>query len=148
MVVIDSSGYRHVTHVEGSKLNVDSLAERVVALAQANKATVYCESNGAGSVIAGIIGKRVPCKPLNTSATSKRARVEALSAELSSGRWAFSQPLGTPSEELRRLCQDLEVFSFEAHCGDRLSALLIACEGCRLFESKPRGHVFPWRKKP
>jgi phage terminase large subunit-like protein len=145
MVVIDSSGYRHVTHVEASKMNTDDLADRVVALARANKATVYCESNGAGGVIAGLIGRRVPCKPLVTTATSKRARVEALSAELASGKWALSQPLGTPSAELKKLVDDLEVFSFESHCGDRLSALLMACEGARLFESKPKGG---WRQMP
>ena len=30
-----------------------------------------------------------------------------------------------------KLVDDLQTFSFETHCGDRLSALLIACEGAR-----------------
>jgi len=140
-VSIDGNGVRHVVHVEGLRVHHDKLIDRVVALARANRATVYVESNGAGGVIAGAIGKQVPCKALNTNATSKRARVEALSAELASNRWAFSQPLGAPNEELKKLIDDLETFSFEEHCGDRLSALFIASEGARLFEDRPRGRI-------
>jgi hypothetical protein len=141
-VSIDDAGYRHVFHVSGLRVHHDGLADRVVALAAANRATVYCESNGAGGVIASLIGRRVPCKPLPTTATSKRARIEALSAELASERWVFQQPLGSPSAELRKLVSDLQTFSADSHTGDRLSALLLACEGARAFEARPKGrHV-------
>jgi hypothetical protein len=141
-VSIDDAGYRHLFLVEGLRVNVDSLTERVVALAQANRATVYVESNGAGGVIASQIGRRVPCKPLPTTATTKRARVEALAAELASGRWVFQQPLGSPSRDLKHLVDDLLTFSAESHTGDRLSALLIAAEGVRAFESRPKARSF------
>ena len=65
-------------HVEALRVHHDRLADRVVELARANKATAYVESNGAGGVIADQIGRRVPCKPLPTTRTSKQARVEAL----------------------------------------------------------------------
>jgi hypothetical protein len=139
MVTLDSEAFRHVVHIEGIRVHHDTLADRVVSLAQANRATVYCESNGAGGVIAALIGKRVPCKPLATTATSKRARVEALSAELASGRWVFRQPLGSPSPELRKLVGELSTFSLDEHAGDRASALLLACEGARAFEQRPKG---------
>jgi phage terminase large subunit-like protein len=148
MCVIDSAGYRHLTFVEGGKWNPDQLADRVVALARANNATVYVESNGAGGVIAHNIGKRAPCVPLPTGSTNRLARIEALNAELSSGRWAFSCPLGYPGPELKKLVDDLSVFNLESHTGDRLSALFLALDGIRSLESKPKGRVFPWRKKP
>lgn len=138
MVAIDDFGNRHLTHVEAGRWHHEQLASRVVELSRANRATVYCESNGAGGVIADMIGRRAPCKPLPTTRTSKQARVEALSAELASGRWCFSQPLGQPSADLKRLCDELATFSFDTHCGDRLAALLIAVEGCRALESRPR----------
>jgi hypothetical protein len=138
MVSVDNDGFRHVSHVEGRRCHHDALAARVVELARVNRATVYVESNGAGGVIADIIARRVPCKPLATTATSKRARVEALSAELAAGRWVFRQPLGHPSPDMRKLCEELAVFSFETHAGDRVSALLIACDGVRGLESRPR----------
>lgn len=146
MCVIDGAGYRHLTFIEGGKRTPDQLADRLVALARANKATIYVESNGAGGVIAGIVAKRAPCVALQTNRTNRIARVEALNAELSSGRWAFSQPLGQPSVELRKLVDDLSVFNLESHTGDRLSALLLACEGIRTLEAKPKGGVFPWRR--
>jgi hypothetical protein len=134
---------RHVVNVEAARMNVDSVADRLVALSRANgKAPVYIESNGAGVGIVSAVGKQVPCRGLNTSAQSKRARVESLSAELASGRWAFRNPTGVPSEQLKRLCDELAVFSFDAHCGDRASALLLASEAARLFEDKPKGRVF------
>jgi hypothetical protein len=138
MVTVDSAGYRHVVHVEGLRVRHDALVERVVYLARANKATVYVESNGAGGVIAAEIGKRCAVKTLTTTATSKQARVEALSAEMASGRWALRQPLGNPNTEQKKLLDELATFSFESHCGDRASALLLACEGIRTLESRPK----------
>ena len=137
------SGVRHVVGVEASKMNIDALTARLVALSRANgKIPVYIESNGAGVGVVAAVSKLVPCVGLNTSATSKRNRVESLSAELASGRWAFTQPLGYPSPELKKLCDELAVFSFDSHCGDRASALLIASEAARLFEDKPVGRQF------
>ncbi len=141
MVTIDDAGFRHVTHVEGIRRHPDALAARVVELANANRATAYVESNGAGGVIAEIIGKKAPCRPLATTATSKQARVEALSAELASGRWAFRHGCDGPAPELRKLCDELITFSLEAHAGDRASALLIACEGVRTLEARPRARL-------
>jgi hypothetical protein len=141
-VTVDDAGYRHVFHVEGLRVHHDGLADRVVALAAANRATVYCESNGAGGVIASLIGRRVPCKPLPTTATSKRARIEALSAELASGRWVFRCPLGSPSPELRKLVDELGTFSLDSHTGDRASALLLACEAVRALEQRRKGRQF------
>jgi len=146
MVTIDGAGNRYLTLVEGGKWNPDQLADRLVALGRANRATIYVESNGAGSVIAGIIAKRAPCVALPTNRTNRIARVEALSAELASGRWAFFCPLGYPSAQMKKLLDDMAIFSLEAHTGDRLSALLIACEAVRAFEAKPKGGVFPWRR--
>jgi hypothetical protein len=141
-VTVDDAGYRHVFHVEGLRVHHDGLADRVVALAAANRATVYCESNGAGGVIASLIGRRVPCKPLPTTATSKRARIEALSAELASGRWVFRCPLGSPSPELGKLVDELGTFSLDSHTGDRASALLLACEAVRTLEQRRKGRQF------
>lgn len=138
-VAIDSSKVRHVFHVEGRRVHHDALVSRVIELARANRATVYCESNGAGAVIADLIGRQVPCKALPTTRTSKLARVEALSAELASGRWVFPCPLGAPGPELRKLCDELVAFQLDAHPGDRCSALLLACEGARAFDRRPRG---------
>jgi hypothetical protein len=144
MVVIDVDGFRHVTHVEGLRVDHDRLTARVVALASANRATVYVESNGAGGVIASNIGRRVPCRPLATTATSKRARVEALSAELASGRWVFRCPMGAGAE-LRKLVNELQAFTFDTHAGDRASALLLSCEGARAIESRPKGGIYDKR---
>ncbi len=72
------------------------------------------ESNGAGALIADAIGRKVPCKPLPTTKPAKEARVEALSAELASGRWIFRQPLGSPGPELRVADRDVARGSDEA----------------------------------
>jgi Terminase RNaseH-like domain len=141
MCTIDRDGFRHLVHVEGWRMHYEALANRVIELARVNRATVYIESNGAGSMIADAIGRKAPCKPLSTSRQSKEARVEALSAELASGRWIFRQPLGSPGSELRKLLSDCHVFSFDRHCGDRLAALLMAVEGIREIESRPKGGV-------
>jgi len=146
MVVVDDSNIRHLTHVEASRMNHDQLVDRVSNLARANKATVYIEANAGGGVLATMLAKRVPTKGLYTTKQSKVARVEALNAELCSDQWAFSCPLGSPSAELRALCQELESFSLDpaVHTGDRASALLVACEGARSFVERPIGRVFPW----
>lgn len=138
LVAVDDEGFRYVSHVEGLRVRHDALASRVIDLARSSRAIVYAESNGAGGVIADAIGKRVPCRALPTTATSKRARVEALSAELASGRWIFRNPSGTPGPELRKLCGELLNFTWESHTGDRASALLLACEAVRALESRPR----------
>jgi hypothetical protein len=139
MCLIDSTGFRHLTMVEGWRIPHEALVNRLVELAKINRATVYIESNGAGALIADAVGKRAPCKALSTSRQSKESRVEALSAELASGRWIFRQGGGYPSPELRKLLADMSTFSFDRHCGDRLAALLIAVEGIRLTENRPRG---------
>ena len=139
----EGSRIRHVVNVMGVRKNIDDLVSFAVAHSRANgKIPIYIEDNGAGKAIALAIGKQVPCVPVNTNATNKRTRVETLSAELASGRWAFSQPTGTPSPELRLLCDELSIFSFDTHCGDRASALLLASEAARKFEDKPRGGVY------
>ncbi len=142
MVTIDSDGFRHLAHVEGLRAHHEALVSRVIELARTNRAAVYVESNGAGQLIADAIGRQVPCKPLSTSRQSKESRVEALSAELASGRWVFRQPLGYATTELRKLVGEMQTFSFDRHCGDRLAALLIATEGVRATESRPIGRVF------
>jgi hypothetical protein len=139
MCVVDRDGFRHLAHVEGWRMNYEALANRVIELARLNRATVYVESNGAGALIADAIGRKVPCKPLATTKQAKESRVEVLSAELASGRWIFRQPLGSPGAELRKLLSDMHTFSFDRHCGDRLAALLMAVEGIRAIESRPRG---------
>jgi hypothetical protein len=143
VVAVDDFGNRHLVDVRGVKLDHDALTSYVVNMTRARRGVVYCESNGAGGVIASNIGKQVPCKALPTTATTKRARVEALAAELSASRWVFAQPMGGPSRDLRQLCDDLQTYSPESHCGDRLSALLIACEGARAYEQRPRGRFTP-----
>ena len=107
MCTIDRDGFRHLTQVEGWRLDYQKLTNRVIELARVNRATVYIESNGAGALIADAIGRKVPCKPLATTKPAKEARVEALSAELASGRWIFRQPLGSPGPELRKLLSDM-----------------------------------------
>jgi hypothetical protein len=140
MVTIDADRFRHLVHVSGQRLHPDHLVNRVVELARINKATVFCESNAGGGLLADAIGRQVPCKPLSTCRQSKESRVEALSAELSSTpcRWVFRQPLGRPSQDLRKLLDDMATFSFDRHCGDRLAALLIAVEGVRAVENRPK----------
>lgn len=142
MVMSDRDGTRYVTHVEALRVRHDALVERVVELARRNHATVYVESNGAGTIIADMIGRRVPCRPLTTTATSKRARVEAFGAELASGRWVFFDGGGPPRDETRRLVSELATFSFETHMGDRASALLIASDGARAHETRPKARRF------
>jgi len=143
-VTIDRDGFRHLVGIEGLRVHPEQLVNRVIQLARISKATVFCESNSGGGLLADAIGKRVPCKPLSTSRQSKESRVEALSAEISSTpcRWVFRAPLGQPSHELRKLIGEMQVFSFDRHCGDRLAALLIAVEGVRATENRPRGGVF------
>ena len=149
MVTLDADRYRHLVHVSGQRLHHEQLVARCVELARINKAAaVYVESNGAGALIADAIGKQVPCKPLSTSRQSKESRIEALSAELASGRWVFRQPLGHPDAELRKLIGEMQVFSFDRHCGDRLAALLIAVEGVRATENRPRGGMFHTYTRP
>lgn len=142
IVAVDDFGNRHLVDVRGVKLDHDALTRYVVEMARAHRSTVYAESNGAGGIIASNIGKQVPCKPLPTTVSTKRGRVEALAAEMSASRWVFAQPNGGPSADLKKLVADLQTFSFESHCGDRLSALLIACEGARAFERRPKGGMF------
>lgn len=142
VVTIDDSGFRHVVHIEALRVRHDALVSRVVHLAQANRAVVYVESNGAGGIIADMIGRRVPVKKLVTTATSKTARVEALAAELAAGRWALRQVTGIVNEQQKKLLADLATFSFESHCGDRLSAMLLACEGVRTLEARRRVGFF------
>lgn len=139
MVTIDSEGFRHLVHVEGVRLTADALVSRLATLAKANRATCYVESNAAGAVIAEQLRKVAPqTVALPTTASSKAARVEWLNAELAAARWAFRNLPGDRNKSLERLCEDLLTFSFEGHTGDRLSALLLATEGARRYEQRPR----------
>jgi len=142
VVTLDSEGYRHLVHVEGHRINSDSLVRRVATLAQVNgRAQVYIESNSGGQIIGEQLQKVYPRTTLvHTSASSKAARVEWLAAELGAGRWAFRNMPGESSKELEKLSEDLVSFSFESHTGDRLAALLVAVEGVRKFEARPKGH--------
>jgi hypothetical protein len=143
MVCIDDTGFRHLTHVEGLRLDHRRLAERVAAMARANRAVVWVESNAGGNIIAGMIRDHgVAVKEVNTSRSSKTSRVEALCAELPY-RWSFFQPRGAPTPELKKLLDELLTFTFESHCGDRLAALLVAVEAARSFDARPR-RASPW----
>jgi hypothetical protein len=82
MVLVDDTGYRHLSLVEGWRIPHERLVDRLVELARANRATVYIESNGAGGLIADAVAKRAPCRASPTSRSSKESQVEQLSAEL------------------------------------------------------------------
>jgi hypothetical protein len=143
MVLIDETGFRHLTLIEGWRVPHEVLVNRLVELGKLNRATVYVESNGAGELIADAVSKRTACKGLSTSRQSKESRVEALSAELASGRWVFRQAAGEPGPDLQKLLSDMATFSFDRHCGDRLAALLIAVEGVRALENRPKAGWIP-----
>ena len=143
LVSIDVDGYRHLAHVEGIRVHHEALVARVVELCRINKAVCYIEKNAGGGILCDMISKHVPCKGLNTSAQSKAARIEAAAMELASGRWVFRQPLGYPSPELTKLVSELQMLSADPgrHLGDRASCWLIAGEGARAFENRPKGAV-------
>lgn len=142
LVVVDDFGNNHVADVQAGRWGHEELVGRVVAMARANKATAYIESNGPGAIVADLVAKQAPCKPLPTTRRSKESRVEALAAEMASGRWVFSQPLGYPTADMKKLAAELEVFSFDEHAGDRASALLVAVEGLRLLAQRPKIRTF------
>jgi hypothetical protein len=138
-VLVNDNGTREILSVRGGRWNFDGIIANIVDVAQTFRATnVVCESNGGGTHIAQQVSKRIACKAVPTTATSKIARVEMLASELGPGvnRWALHHSV--PKPEAAALVRDLEMASLDAHLGDRLCALLLAVEQIRNIESKPR----------
>lgn len=129
---------REVVQVWAGRWDFDGLCSRIVDVAQRHAATCYIESNGGGTFVHEQVAKRVPSVALATTASSKAARTEWLSAELATRRWSIRHIGGQLPEESRRLCEDLLGYSPEAHCGDRLAALFVAVEGIRQHQPRPK----------
>jgi len=130
-------GKREVTHVEAGRWNLDEILARIVDRCRKSRAVAAIESNSGGEYVCQQVEKYVPVIRLHTSATSKRLRIEMLSAELAAERWSFRQPGALP-DEMRKLAEEAVAFSWEEHTGDRLSAWLQAVEALRMREAKPR----------
>jgi hypothetical protein len=78
---------------------------------------------------------------LHTSAVTKAARIERLSAELEARRWILPCRGGVPEPDVRALVQEILAFTPEDHMGDRLSALVLALDVIRTDENRPRAYI-------
>jgi hypothetical protein len=138
-----ATGKREVTHVEAGRWNLDELVARIVDRCRMSRAVAAIESNAGGEYVAQAVEKHVPVIRLHTSATSKKLRVDMLSSELATERWAFLQAGHLP-DEMRKLAQEALSFSWDEHTGDRLSAWLVAVEALREREQRRRvGRIYP-----
>ena len=142
LVRVLDDGSREVVQVWAGHWDFDQLCARIIDIAQRHAATVYVESNGGGRFVHEQVAKHVPSNALPTTASSKAARTEWLSAEMASGRWSIRHVGGDLPEQSRRLCEELLAYSPEAHCGDRLAALFIAVEGIRQHKARPKARLF------
>lgn len=137
-----SSGAREVTQVSAGHWTFDALVARVVDTCRRHKAIAAIETNGGGQFVAEQVEREgIPVERSHVSATARRTQVEMLSSELGGGRWSLRQP-GTLDPEMKRLAQETMAFSYEEHCGDRLSAWLQTIPVIRAREQRRKGRVF------
>ena len=133
-------GKRELLNIESGLWSAPEIADRIVSIHHRFASTIFVEDNGAQNFIVQIVqslGEKVPVKTFNTGRNKHDPTygVESIAVEMSTNKWVIPSPDGSRMachHEIRKLIEEMIVFSPARHTGDRLMALWIAREAARV----------------
>lgn len=140
-VLAYDNGEREVLEIIAGKWPLPAIAERVTLMAQKWRAAkVMVESNSGGTwLVDELKGARVHgVEGIHTGSQNKDAALAALSGEFEFGKWRLHNPRGGMTDDMIALRRDLLAYTPDEHLPDRVSAVILALQGIRLAEQRPR----------